>query len=132
MKNETINATEENILLDNALKSLNMSPLFNLSLTSKELFHSNFLAWLGTQFPNQFSLMMSDLLDIKDYILYESIKREYKHSDICFKMKNGSDIKSVIIENKVKSIPYKEQLEQYSEKCSNDDSLVLYFSKQLK
>ncbi len=129
MKNETINATEENILLDNALKSLNMSPLFNLSLTSKELFHSNFLAWLGTQFPNQFSLMMSDLLDIKDYILYESIKREYKHSDICFKMKNGSDIKSVIIENKVKSIPYKEQLEQYSEKMPGNERILLSLIK---
>src|SRR6202021_318629 len=35
------------------VRKLRNSPLFNLSLASKELFHSNFLAWLLEQYPNQ-------------------------------------------------------------------------------
>jgi hypothetical protein len=125
MTSETLNTKEEDILLETVINSLKESPLFNFSLASKELFHSNFLAWLGTQYPNQFSLMMSEILEIKEYILYGPIKREYKNSDISFKLKNGSDIKSVIIENKVKSIPYKEQLDQYSEKIKWDGKILL-------
>ena len=36
----------------NHVTSLKGSPLFNLSLASKELFHSNFLAWLCEAYPD--------------------------------------------------------------------------------
>ena len=37
----------------NHVQRLKKCPLFNLSLASKELFHSNFLAWLCEAYPNQ-------------------------------------------------------------------------------
>jgi hypothetical protein len=37
----------------NHVQRLKKSPLFNLSLASKELFHSNFLAWLCEAYPNR-------------------------------------------------------------------------------
>lgn len=38
------NTTSTNPIVGNVIGS----PMFNLSLSSKELFHSNFLAWLNT------------------------------------------------------------------------------------
>lgn len=33
--------------MDTFVEKLNNNPIFQLSLSSKELFHSNFLAWLA-------------------------------------------------------------------------------------
>jgi hypothetical protein len=44
---------------------LKKSPLFNLSLSSKELFHSNFLAWLCENYPNYMGEIISGYLKIK-------------------------------------------------------------------
>ena len=55
IKNNThkkLNEKEEKLI-----QTLEKSPLFYLSLASKELFHSNFIAWLGEQQPAIFNLI---------------------------------------------------------------------------
>lgn len=37
--------------MENKIKDLKESPLYNLSLVNKELFHSNFIAWFGKTYP---------------------------------------------------------------------------------
>lgn len=91
------------------------SPLFNLSLSSKELFHSNFLAWLGEHHRAFFLAVFRDMgcsfnLSDCDY----SIRREYENFDLCMLAPDGHI--AFIIENKVKSLPRVEQLKEYEEK----------------
>ena len=97
--------------IKNCVESLKKSPLYNLSMANKELFHSNFLAWFGNQYKNEFKDLMNKLLGtevLKDNNF--SIEREYEHFDICVKV-NRNEI--ILIENKVKSVPTSEQLEGY-------------------
>lgn len=97
-------------------KELNNSPMYNLSLTSKELFHSNLLAWLGNNNDTKafFAKMINELtgmcLNPNDNW---KVEREDRNFDLC--VKEGKNY-LLIIENKVKSIPKKKQLDEYVEK----------------
>ena len=114
--------------------NLKDSPLFNLSLTNKELFHSNFIAWLGEQYPNIFVELINKLLNgsypnwckglLPDNLI---IKREHKNFDISvFEKSDNSKINPrLVIENKVKSVPTKKQLNEYEDKINNDKSVAL-------
>lgn len=111
------------------LKKLGDMPIFRLSLGSKELFHSNFLEFLWdvdrSFFIDVIRTMLNDTsfltLAPSDYYL----SREKENFDICIyhveqkQTKNKVQVRDVydlIIENKVKSIPYKEQLIKYVER----------------
>lgn len=93
------------------------SPLFHLSLTSKELFHSNFLAWIGETYPDVFVAILKEL--DRNVVAWKSkdceIKREYNNFDLCVLRKKDQHI-VLVLENKVKSIPRKSQLDEYVEK----------------
>ena len=107
---------------------LKESPLFNLSLSSKELFHSNFLWWLGSNertFP-LFKQVMERFVGTALQWTFDniSVKRENKHIDLCVKNKTGKKT-LLILENKVKSIPNKEQLKEYYEKEPKAENYVL-------
>ncbi|MBO5427256.1 MAG: PD-(D/E)XK nuclease family protein [Prevotella sp.] len=103
-------------------KNLMVSPLFNLSLSSKELFHSNFLYWIGQQYPVLFRDIFVKLGCKADWINDDpktwAVKREYENFDLCIKTANES--LSFVLENKVKSIPAKSQLDRYSEKLGEE------------
>lgn len=103
---------------------LKKSPLFNLSLSSKELFHSNFLAWLWEQYPEKMKFVFASKLNNIAPTIYEKVLREDHNLDLTIKYKDGSQI---VIENKVKSLPYKEQLQEYSDKFANQDRSKLDF-----
>lgn len=113
---------------NNILDRLEHSTMFHLSLGSKELFHSNFLYWLGTNYRDQFQELITRLLNItsqwpEGWILH----REYLHLDLCVtykrekKKKNGKRGKGIaecvfiVIENKVKSLPDIVQLKRYEQ-----------------
>ena len=120
-----------NVSWQDAIKRLEKSPMFNLSLSSKELFHSNFLYWIWTLNPNSFLLLLknfgvntSSWGNPKDDWVVE---REYLSFDVC--VKRPDIIESIdgtpriiygdvlfVLENKVKSIPYKDQLDTYKKK----------------
>lgn len=121
--------------IENITKSLNENPMFRLSLGSKELFHSNFLEFLWEQNPMAFLEMLSGMIPkdrrepMNDLITkYKNgsvdleLAREKEHFDLCMfhteKDVKGRDIEiyDLIIENKVKSIPFKAQLDEYVEK----------------
>lgn len=122
------------------IKELKKSPMFNLSLSSKELFHSNFLAWIAEDedtkelFVSILELFGLDNNTATDYAkgIREQppryiVKREYNNFDFCicenidnwekgFKQDAEEKIPGrvlLVLENKFKSIPYKAQLEEY-------------------
>ena len=120
---------------DNAIEYLKTSPMFNLSLSSKELFHSNFLYWIWKLNPNAFKCLIAELLNVSpDSLKWENeweVVREYNSFDLgvkyCDTESNNEETGArkirygdvlLVIENKVKSIPYKAQLKKYVDKVN--------------
>lgn len=113
--------------MDTFVEKLNNNPIFQLSLSSKELFHSNFLAWLAEDKNTQtlFKEILSTWLG-KDTFDYNTdcmvVKREYKNFDfsICEKIIKDEESETgkirLVLENKFKSIAYKAQLDNYKKK----------------
>jgi len=106
------------------LDKLEKMAIFKMSLGSMELFHSNFLEFLFNIERSSFISVINHLLP-KDKQLGKNdykISREKENFDICLyheEPKKGKEVDIVydlILENKVKSIPYKEQLEGYKKK----------------
>lgn len=102
-----------------SVNSLQSSPLFHLSLTSKELFHSNFLYWLGVTYRDLFKETFSNL-GCRTAAWPEdwTVEREYKAAksislDLCVKGPGKNGKIYLILENKVKSIPNQQQLNRY-------------------
>ncbi|MFH1047649.1 MAG: PD-(D/E)XK nuclease family protein [Patescibacteria group bacterium] len=97
-----------------AVELLENSQLFHFSLGSKELFHSNFLAWFAQKYPAQFVSVFAPNMPAGTTLRdgKPRVTREQKNIDLHAYLDNG---KELIIENKVKSLPYMEQLEAYSE-----------------
>ena len=109
------------------IEGLKKNPMFWMSLGSKELFHSNFLQYLSTLDPksNFINMLNGFLPEGKklpkgiDYCL----DRELEDFDICIYHRNDNKIVyDVVLENKVKSIPYKEQLTEYVNKTIKQGS----------
>jgi hypothetical protein len=107
-----------------ALKELKNSKLFNLSLGSKELFHSNFLAWLAENYSLEIGIVFSKF--IKENKIINLIKepplREKENIDLTF---TYEDNQILIIENKVKSLPSIDQLSKYSKDHNLNKSYLL-------
>jgi hypothetical protein len=105
------------------VKALQSSPLFQFSLGSKELFHSNFLAWLFELYPEESGKALSKFLkDRTGQVSVESVGREEKNRDLWIRFENGQEL---IIENKVKSLPYLEQLAMYSANSTDNQNFLL-------
>ena len=115
------------------VQQLQENPMFKFSMSSLELFHSNFLEWLFNQNPSTFLICFGiDVETGKEY----TIQREYTLgsdkvndkkkkwiTDIAvFAKENGKDEKELIliIENKIKSLPSKGQLKAQAEKAGKD------------
>ena len=101
------------------INELNKSILFQLSLGSKELFHSNFLAWLAEN-SLAFNQAILDFLGRKSCCIQSTtIYREKEHIDLWLEYEIQEDkntkIVKVFVENKVKSLPYRSQLDSYAE-----------------
>lgn len=114
------------------IKTLQKNVAFQLSLTSKELFHSNFLAWLAEDKDTigVFKELLQNCFGAEDLLSDESkdiiVKREYMNFDFCICDNEAPNKVRFVLENKFKSLPYKEQLEEYQEKIetSNKDSEI--------
>ena len=109
--------------INKELEELHMNPMFRISLGSKELFHSNFLAFLWDCDKTHFLNMLNQLLpgdkQIDANLLLKkelTLHREKDNLDLCIcHTENEKEYIDIIIENKVKSIPYKEQLDKYQQ-----------------
>ncbi len=94
------------------IEKLLQSPIFNFSLSSKELFHSNFIFWLCHCYPEQLGRLFSKELGLEDENnIISNIKREKQNLDLQFQIGNCL----VVVENKVKSLANKNQLKEYSD-----------------
>lgn len=112
MKKKTTSIIEEQ------LQRLNRSPLFAISLSGKELSHSNFWAWLLEQeVEGKHPFIEVFIPDFyQNGCTFISVEREKKHVDLTITYKNkANETEVLIIENKIKSIPTKEQLMRYEE-----------------
>jgi GGDEF domain-containing protein len=112
--------------LEDLIDRLKHSPIFNMSLASKELFHSNFIAWMIERYPEHFLKLFEAKLppEFKDKG-YESVDRERKNIDLTINLK---DDYRILIENKVKSMPYEEQLNKYQNKEGNEKTTLFLLS----
>lgn len=126
--------------LTGAAATLANSPLFGMSLGSKELFHSNFLWWLSTVDWNKFVAVLRNLAHVNQFWWENAyypqngnlkVLREYRKFDLSIyiykgqKKKKGGGMKDIwvpvlILENKVKSFPRQEQLDEYLGKAFDD------------
>lgn len=118
---------------EQTLDVLKNSVTFNMSLGSKELFHSNFLYWLSQTNKIFFLEIMRYLAGHQNFPFWWEIsnfevKREYHNFDLCICVKYGNNNKRanredkilmpvLILENKMKSLPQADQLEQYTTKA---------------
>lgn len=93
------------------IQQLKKSLIFNVSLSSKELFHSNLWAWLLEQDKNLANILFGfNLLDINNAIIKREVGSKNDKMDILIE-----DIEHrFIIENKIKSVPKFEQLIRYT------------------
>lgn len=108
------------------LKKLKNLPIFTMSLSSKELFHSNFISWVFETYPEAMGEFFCKLLKIHPVVEITSLEREKQNIDISFYL--GNTI--VLIENKVKSIAYKEQLDKYSNLYKSEKKCILLSLKK--
>ena len=109
-----------------------------LSGGSKELFHSNFLYWLGTNYRVVFQELMSKLCRINSsWPEGWAVKREYRHLDLCVTYEkttekqqkgkaSGGEWAFIVLENKVKSLPDLIQLRRYEQVFAGKDNGCSY------
>ena len=113
------------------IERLQNSPMFQLSLASKELFHSNFLYWLWKAEGDIFWSVMNYFGIERDNEIV--VRREWENFDLSLvrvvnrkKRECNDEVEYVadvvaVIENKVKSLPRMEQLEEYNGKIKAVD-----------
>lgn len=116
---------------ENMVKFLKNSLIFQMSLGSKELFHSNVWAWLIEQ-DNEFIKVFFPEFNISEYNIL-GVSRECCHRDIIIWLqKKGYDKKRekyyLVIENKIKSLQYYEQLEEYTKNLWENKPLLGVFT----
>lgn len=103
------------------IKELSNNAMFAMSLTSKELFHSNIWAWMLRKYPNIFAPVFYPKYHGNGKI---EVFREKYNFDLLIKI----DDEYIIIENKFKSAPHKEQLEKYYKKIKTEKKKVVLIS----
>jgi hypothetical protein len=83
-----------------------------MSLNSKELFHSNVLAWFCSSYPKEAREVFSQWVPTRKSTIHE-VKREKNNLDLVIEIPG---LAPIVIENKVFAVPDNEQLDRYAEK----------------
>ena len=97
--------------IEEEINTLLNSLVYSMSQGSHELFHSDVWAWLLRNDHSFVSAFFGDKYKGDD-IKSDGIKREKGHRDITIELTNG---KSLVIENKLKSLANEWQLKSYGE-----------------
>jgi len=111
-------------MIDVICEKLKNNFLFQSSLGSKELFHSNMLAWILEQKNTNGEYMVlktfaKDIAGIETNDIKEpAFSREEYNLDLILKWTDEGNMNYIFIENKMKSIPSANQLEEYDIKIS--------------
>lgn len=102
-----------NVNLQAICSKLEVNPVFQMSLNSKELFHSNVLAWFCKTFPKEAQEVFGQWVPSSTSTRHQ-ILREKNNLDLLIEIPN---LAPIVIENKVFAAPDDEQLNAYSEKA---------------
>ena len=94
-----------------ACEELRDDALHNLSLGSKELFHSNFLAWFAQRYPEEAAEMFADWVEPGDPGPGPTAERERAHLNLVLRL---PQLRLIVVENKVWSLPDDTQLARYA------------------
>lgn len=94
-----------------ACEELRVDALHNLSLGSKELFHSNFLAWFAQGYPEAAAEVFRAWVEPGDHGPGPTAERERAHLDLVLRLPH---LRLIVVENKVWSLPDDTQLARYS------------------
>ncbi|MCA1762546.1 MAG: PD-(D/E)XK nuclease family protein, partial [Flavobacteriales bacterium] len=116
--------TKTNKSYNQLITELEENFLFQISLGSKELFHSNLLAWLMEQEnkegePEVFKIFLKQFLDLEVADLSREsiqIRREWNKIDLTLEWHERGKVNYVFIENKLKSLPHVSQVADYNKK----------------
>jgi hypothetical protein len=90
---------------------LRQDALHNLSLGGKELFHSDFLAWLAQSYPEEAAHVFSGYAKPGDPGPGKVAEREHAHLDLILRLPH---LQLIVIENKVWSLPDDAQLAAFA------------------
>ena len=104
-----------------AVDYLKKSMIYQMSLGSKELFHSNVWGWLIENDKNFINVFIPTF-EIENYNKGCNIwsKREEKNRDILIWLEdNNGNKQHIVIENKIKTLPTTHQLEEYTVNLGN-------------
>ncbi|QKE00300.1 hypothetical protein [Nocardioides marmotae] len=93
------------------LDALEGDLLWSMSRAAQELFHSNTLSWLLSEHPDA-AASLAAVFDPAGAGALE-VWREYRHIDLVARRGQGAG--RFVVENKLYSIPYPEQLTRYAE-----------------
>jgi hypothetical protein len=96
-------------LIEDDVQAFRKSLICTLSLSSKELFHSNLIGWLMEN-NLEFAKAITDESSLREL---PKVEREKSNFDLLVKAGD----KNYIIENKVKSLPCTAQIAKYKEKA---------------
>ena len=96
--------------LDRICGELLREPLFHASLGSKELFHSNLLAWLADKYPHEMAGVMAAWSEADPGATHTPTKRETRRLDLVFRLPGR---RPLVVENKMFAIPNPGQLIAY-------------------
>lgn len=108
------------------IEELKADPIFAMSLSSKELFHSNVLAWTFEKSMTDKSFdELKKLFGIPAGEKILAVFREKENFDVLVLYGSAQNPGLVLIENKFKAIPAKKQFAEYSKKLKTGFSLVL-------
>lgn len=132
------NNTDELQEMNKIIQELRQSPMFQLSLSSKELFHSNFLYWIWQLSPKMFQFIITQLYNsaegtsqLNEWPNEFDVLREHHNFDLCVTYRYGNQKPAkawLVIENKVKSIPSLSQLKGYTDISIDANHLLLSLS----
>lgn len=128
------------VTTDIILDRLEQSSMFYMSLGSKELFHSNFLYWLSIVDRDAFLSELHGLAKVEKFWWEDSypqdnieVRRESRNFDLSVYVKTYTEknkkgeirkvetwIPVLVLENKMKSMPRHDQLQEYTAKAFNE------------
>lgn len=99
-----------------------------LSGGNHELFHTNLLAYIARHYKNLFVKLFPEVEDILTDYDSDDVEREKKNFDLSIKNKQSDHDKDeylLILENKMKSFPDMEQLQNYRKKGTSKAYILL-------
>jgi hypothetical protein len=97
--------------LEQLVHALESEPLFHASLGSKELFHSNLLAWFANYHRGAADAVFTAWTEPMPGVEWRPALREWRHLDLVIRLAEHAPL---VIENKVFSPPREDQLLEYT------------------